>query len=702
MDLNFYSDLSDGSRQQVDSDFLDAQSFNGYESIDKFPGGSDNYMTITGTNHPFLSSTTFHTPSLGDEEFEIPPISLDPDTALTVEDVEAHFDELTDSSGGGGGPLGAGGLTQNAVVGGTDPSFASTYVSAQAQGLEHLSLGVMNQSGGSALLSSTLAVDLGHSMDSHFSSSSPMPIDVPLGDMSDGVLSHNQLTTIDHSELSAQLGLSLGGAVMLSRSKSPDQPLSATPSPAGSLQDEDMDDFRQSVLIDPPVSLSSPVVVTHMPSLAGTSQASASSPALVRRIGGKPAMGAIAGVGSGAGVKKGRRKKDPNEPAKPVSAYALFFRDTQAAIKGQNPNATFGEVSKIVASMWDSLGDEQKQVYKRKTDAAKKEYLKALAAYRANMLSKPSAEVLDAPASPPLSAPSPVTMATPAVQARPIRLAHNPDQNTITNICASNIILDLPQVTTRSRTGALPATAAAPAPTTAVTATAPAPTVTKIIISKQMLQGLQVQGAQIHQIPTSMVTVIPGGMRALQTTTIAGATRQPPPLQQMQHTPPPPRLQQMVHSSALPPLQAKPRVTAAAPPPPLQIKIVPASLQSDMATPVIVTTATGMGQTAVSSSAMAVSLQMAPAQPTAIVATPVEEASADESSEQMEVEWNVSPMAADATAGHQCVRAGCTNPAVESRDWDKEYCSNECVATHCRDIFMAWCSIRSQNSTTVK
>lgn len=87
--------------------------------------------------------------------------------------------------------------------------------------------------------------DLGHSMDSHFSSSSPMPIDVPLGDMGDGVLGHNQLTTIDHSELSAQLGLGLGGGVMLSRSKSPDQPLSATPSPAGSLQDEDMDDFRQ-------------------------------------------------------------------------------------------------------------------------------------------------------------------------------------------------------------------------------------------------------------------------------------------------------------------------------------------------------------------------------------------------------------------------------------------------------------------------
>lgn len=45
-----------------------------------------------------------------------------------------------------------------------------------------------------------------------------------------------------------------------------------------------------------------------------------------------------------------------------MSAYALFFRDTQASIKGQNPNASFGEVSKIVASMWDVLAPDHKNV----------------------------------------------------------------------------------------------------------------------------------------------------------------------------------------------------------------------------------------------------------------------------------------------------------------------------------------------------
>ncbi|KAK6983741.1 TOX high mobility group box family member 4-A, partial [Biomphalaria glabrata] len=69
----------------------------------------------------------------------------------------------------------------------------------------------------------------------------------------------------------------------------------------------------------------------------------------------------ISGTKKTKAAKK-KKKKDPNEPQKPVSAYALFFRDTQATIKGHNPNASFGEVSKIVASMWDQLDPEHKDV----------------------------------------------------------------------------------------------------------------------------------------------------------------------------------------------------------------------------------------------------------------------------------------------------------------------------------------------------
>ncbi|KAK9979132.1 hypothetical protein ABG768_012576 [Culter alburnus] len=696
MDLNFYSDLSDGTGQHVDSEFMENSSYNGYDSVNKFAGASESYLTISGPAHHFLEKT-FHTPCLGDEEFEI-PISLDPDSALTIEDVEAHFGELAEQAESSRGSGVGNSLASNTVVGGNDPSFASAFMNPSSQGIEHLSLGVISQPGGSALLSSTLGVDLGHSVGSHFNSSPSMTIDVPINDMNHSLLGHNQLTTIDHSDLSAQLGLSLGGGA-----KSPDQQLSTTPSPAGSLQDEDMEDFRQKTMLVDSFSASA-TIIPHIPNLTGSTQHSSAPPAVVRRVGGKPAMVPVNTVDTGAtlGGKKGKKKKDPNEPQKPVSAYALFFRDTQAAIKGQNPNATFGEVSKIVASMWDSLGEEQKQVYKRKTEAAKKEYLKALAAYRANQLSKPSTEVEDsAPPTPPsVPCPAPVTTA-PAAPARP-RLTPIPEQNTITNICASNIILDLPQVTTRSRTGSLPLAIGQP-PTPNPT---PTPTVTKIIISKQMLQG----GAQLHQIPTSMVTVIPAGIRAVQP---ASAGRQPPPLQQMQGTPPPPRLQQMVQTQAPPPLQAKPRggagsavAVTATPPPPLQIKIVPASIHSDLSTPIIVTTATSANPV-ISSSSISASAHPAPVEvkveePKEELVTGTDEALTEEP-EEMEMEVSVAPaVSSSASSANLCVRAGCTNPAVESRDWDKEYCSNECVATHCRDIFMAWCSIKSQNSAAVK
>ena len=90
---------------------------------------------------------------MGDEEFEIPPISLDPDSALTVSDVVAHFGELS-----GGGPSGSVVVPGNAVVGGEDPSFASTFVNPPSQGLEHLSMGVISQPGGGALLGSALGM----------------------------------------------------------------------------------------------------------------------------------------------------------------------------------------------------------------------------------------------------------------------------------------------------------------------------------------------------------------------------------------------------------------------------------------------------------------------------------------------------------------------------------------------------------------
>jgi len=49
--------------------------------------------------------------------------------------------------------------------------------------------------------------------------------------------------------------------------------------------------------------------------------------------------------------------------SRPMTAYSLFFRDTQSSIKAQNQQATFGEISRIVATMWESLEPHEKEVY---------------------------------------------------------------------------------------------------------------------------------------------------------------------------------------------------------------------------------------------------------------------------------------------------------------------------------------------------
>lgn len=60
-----------------------------------------------------------------------------------------------------------------------------------------------------------------------------MTIDVQLGEMGHGLLAGSHLSTINQSELT----MGLGGETL-------EQPLSATPSPSGSLIDEDIDDFK--------------------------------------------------------------------------------------------------------------------------------------------------------------------------------------------------------------------------------------------------------------------------------------------------------------------------------------------------------------------------------------------------------------------------------------------------------------------------
>ena len=94
-----------------------------------------------------------------------------------------------------------------------------------------------------------------------------------------------------------------------------------------------------------------------------------------------------------AKAKKPRKKKDPNAPAGVTSAYTWFFRATQATIKEKNPGAKFGDISKIVASMWEALGDNEKTQYKKQNEEDKIRHKREMEAYNAGVSFKKICEM---------------------------------------------------------------------------------------------------------------------------------------------------------------------------------------------------------------------------------------------------------------------------------------------------------------------
>ena len=67
---------------------------------------------------------------------------------------------------------------------------------------------------------------------------------------------------------------------------------------------------------------------------------------------------------------KKKKKKDPNAPKKGMTAYLLFCGAIRPIVKEENPEATFGEISKIVGRKYKELDDNERKPY---DEAAAKE-----------------------------------------------------------------------------------------------------------------------------------------------------------------------------------------------------------------------------------------------------------------------------------------------------------------------------------------
>lgn len=66
-----------------------------------------------------------------------------------------------------------------------------------------------------------------------------------------------------------------------------------------------------------------------------------------------------------------KRKKDPNLPKRPSSSFMIFATENRTAMREKYPKLHNREISKLLATMWRKLSDEEKQKYK---DIATKDF----------------------------------------------------------------------------------------------------------------------------------------------------------------------------------------------------------------------------------------------------------------------------------------------------------------------------------------
>jgi high mobility group protein B1 len=86
-------------------------------------------------------------------------------------------------------------------------------------------------------------------------------------------------------------------------------------------------------------------------------------------------------VGESSGRGK-RKKKDPNAPKRPLSAFFLFCQDERPAVKELHPSYSVGDVAKDLGEKWNKILPENKHKYELKAQQAKGEYEKVMQVYK--------------------------------------------------------------------------------------------------------------------------------------------------------------------------------------------------------------------------------------------------------------------------------------------------------------------------------
>ena len=84
-------------------------------------------------------------------------------------------------------------------------------------------------------------------------------------------------------------------------------------------------------------------------------------------------------VENASGSKK--KKKDPNAPKKPKSSFMYFSNAKRAEVKAANPEASFGDIGKLLGNEWKQLSNDAKTEYEKLAEADKVRYQKEMEKY---------------------------------------------------------------------------------------------------------------------------------------------------------------------------------------------------------------------------------------------------------------------------------------------------------------------------------
>jgi len=82
------------------------------------------------------------------------------------------------------------------------------------------------------------------------------------------------------------------------------------------------------------------------------------------------------------GTSRKRKKKDPNAPKRPLSAFFLFCHDERPSVKAIHPTHSVGDVAKELGDRWNKVTPEVKSKYEAKAQTEKGRYEKDMANYK--------------------------------------------------------------------------------------------------------------------------------------------------------------------------------------------------------------------------------------------------------------------------------------------------------------------------------